>query len=116
PRVLSTEPSAKLLPPIAGLTFSSTSATFTWAQGGGVSKFNLRIGSAQDGSDLYLSPDISGATFLQLVDNLPCDGRNLFVRLDTTLTTNVTNSNYAGYKACTSAGAPTNPSPADFAT
>jgi hypothetical protein len=67
-----------MLSPSPGTTFTSSSVTFTWSAGSATAYF-LFVGSSPNGADIYNS----GAVTVQskTVNNLPTDGRTIFVTL-----------------------------------
>jgi hypothetical protein len=69
---------AQMLSPPNGSTNGSTSVTFRWDAGLGVSQYALWVGSASNGSDLFSS--ILG-TNLSRTLNLPATGGAIYVRL-----------------------------------
>jgi len=61
---------------------TSDSAAFQWtANGLNVSQWRLEIGSNPGADDLHQSGVLAGATLSRTVNNLPVDGRVLYVRL-----------------------------------
>ena len=73
---------AVLTSPAPGSTLSSTSVKFEWSAGFNVEEFWLTISSS---ADLNVNPDIysqsQGFSRSQTVQNLPTDGRTVYVRL-----------------------------------
>jgi hypothetical protein len=67
-----------MLSPPPGSTFTSSSVTFTWSQGSATA-YGLVIGSSMNGSDIYTSTQLH--TLSQTVNNIPTDGRTVYVRL-----------------------------------
>jgi len=65
--------------PAPGATLAGASATFGWTAGAGVTEYWLYVGSAAGGSDLYTAS--TGTNVAAAVNNLPTDGRTLYVRL-----------------------------------
>jgi hypothetical protein len=66
--------------PSPGSTLTSSSVTFQWSAGVGVSNYFLDLGSAVGGSDLYHQSQ--GTTNLSVtVSGLPTDGRIIYARL-----------------------------------
>jgi hypothetical protein len=65
--------------PTPGSVFAGASATFTWTAGTNVQQYYLYIGSVFGGNDLYGQSQASNLT--GTVNNLPTDGRILYVRL-----------------------------------
>jgi hypothetical protein len=70
---------AQLLTPAPGATLTSTTQTFTWDAGTGVSAYRLTAGSTAGANDIYngTSTTYRSAT----VSGLPSDGRSFWVRL-----------------------------------
>jgi hypothetical protein len=71
---------AQLTSPAAGSTLTSTTVTFAWTGGAGVTKYALRIGSAPGTFDI-LDREV-GTNLSFVATSLPTDGRTLYVRLD----------------------------------
>jgi hypothetical protein len=74
---------AVLLSPKPGSTLTGTSATFTWSAGGGVSAYELRLGTTGIGSsNVYNSAGASTtALTTRLVSNIPTTSQTLYARL-----------------------------------
>lgn len=70
---------AAITSPLPGATLSSTSATFTWGGGIGVTEYYLYVGSTFEGYDLYQASQ--GSSTSRTVTGLPADGRPLHVTL-----------------------------------
>ncbi|MFN0148265.1 MAG: protein kinase domain-containing protein [Dehalococcoidia bacterium] len=70
---------AELVFPRAGSVLLGSTLTFTWASGTGNTRFDLWVGSSPDAADIYDRPDGPGTS--QVVDNIPVDGRPIYVRL-----------------------------------
>src|ERR1700677_527735 len=68
-----TPPWARILTPANGSAFTSTTGTFTWTPGTGVSEYWLTAGSSPNGSDIY-SSQVTGTS--QAI-TLPAAGHNL---------------------------------------
>ena len=65
--------------PIPGSTLTSSSVTFQWSSGTGVTNYGLYVGSSFDAHDIYdqsVGMNLSGS-----VTGIPTDGRTLYVRL-----------------------------------
>src|SRR6266404_5064482 len=99
--------SAQMLNPAPGSTFSSSSASFNWSAGSATS-YILLVGSSQYAHDIYsIGPtSVLSAT----VNNIPTDGRTIFVTLASNINGSWTLNNYT-YKAASSSTTPT-PTPA----
>ncbi len=69
-----------LVSPAPGSTLTSSSATFTWTAGSGVTNNVVYIGSQPGGLDIYSGSPVYGTTSLT-VSNLPTDGSTIYVRL-----------------------------------
>src|SRR4029077_14438780 len=65
--------------PTPGTTLSSSTMTFAWTSGAGVSQYWLHIGNTFAGNDLYNQSQ--GTNLSVAVGGLPTDGRTLYVRL-----------------------------------
>jgi hypothetical protein len=71
---------AHLTTPAPGTTFTSSSVTFEWTAGSGVSQVALYVGTGGVGSfDLYCA--FQGSSLAASVSELPGDGRPIYVRL-----------------------------------
>lgn len=70
-----------LVSPSANSTLPATSATFSWSAGDfDIDTFILEVGSQPEWDDLY-GGTFSGQTLSTFVDQIPNDGRMLYVRL-----------------------------------
>ncbi len=76
---------AQMSNPVPGSTFSSSSITFNWTAGS-ATNYALLVGSSLYGHDVYSSGVIN--TLSATVNNIPIDGRTIFV----TLASNVSGS------------------------
>src|SRR2546430_13473270 len=96
--------SAQMLNPAPGSTFSSSSASFNWSAGSATS-YILLVGSSQYAHDIYsIGPtSVLSAT----VNNIPTDGRTIFV----TLASNVGGSWPSNNSTYTAASSSTTPTP-----
>ena len=65
--------------PAPGATLAGTSQTFGWSAGTGASQYWLYVGSSVGGNDLYNQS--TGTNLSAGVNNLPTDGRTLYIRL-----------------------------------
>ena len=103
--------SAQMLNPAPGSTFSSSSASFNWSAGSATS-YILLVGSSQYAHDIYsIGPtSVLSAT----VNNIPTDGRTIFVTLASNINGSWTSNNYT-YTAASSSTTPT-PTPTATAT
>lgn len=70
---------AGLLSPVPGSILTSSTVTFSWSSGTGVTQYWLYIGSTLGGSDLFNQNQ--GTQRSVTVSGLPTDGRTLHVRL-----------------------------------
>jgi outer membrane protein assembly factor BamB len=95
--------SAVITGPSPRSTFTSSSVTFTWSPGSATSYF-LLVGSSPGGSDIYLSNQLH--TTSVTVNNIPTDGRNIYVTLYSQVN-NAWVSNSYTYTAFNSSGTPT---------
>src|SRR5260370_17165691 len=89
---------AQMSNPVPGSTFSSSSITFNWTAGS-ATNYALLLGSSLYGHDVYSSGVIN--TLSATVNNIPIDGRTIFVTLPSTVTGSCTFTNYT-YSAVTS--------------
>jgi hypothetical protein len=71
---------AALTSPTPGSTLSSSSATFNWTAGGGVTYYQIRVGTSGAGSNNLLKLQTAALTS-GLVSNIPTYGVPLYVRL-----------------------------------
>src|SRR5438309_6253756 len=103
--------SAQMLNPAPVSTFSSSSASFNWSAGSATS-YILLVGSSQYAHDVYsIGPtSVLSAT----VNNIPTDGRTIFVTLASNINGSWTSNNYT-YTAASSSTTPT-PTPTATAT
>src|SRR6266550_4404778 len=103
--------SVQMLNPAPGSTFSSSSASFNWSAGSATS-YILLVGSSQYAHDIY---SIGPTSFLSAtVNNIPTDGRTIFVTLASNINGSWTSNNYT-YTAASSSTTPT-PTPTATAT
>jgi serine protease len=71
---------AQLTTPAPGSTLTSSSVTFEWTAGSGVSQVALYVGTGGVGSyDIYYA--FQGTSLSNTVSGLPTDGRSVYVRL-----------------------------------
>jgi hypothetical protein len=70
---------AGMLTPVGGSQFTSTSVTFTWTSGSGVSQIWLDVGSSVGGSQYYGATQGTGTS--RTVTGLPTNGSPVYVRL-----------------------------------
>ena len=86
---------AVMLSPPPGSTFSSSSVTFTWSAGNATNYF-LFVGSSLHGADIYNSGIVM--VHSKTVNNIPTDGRTIYVTLGSQVNGSWTYKNYS-YKA-----------------
>jgi len=86
---------AVMLSPVPGSTFTSSSVTFSWSAGSATAYF-LLVGSSLNGSDIYNSGIVS--VLSKTVNNIPTDGRTIYVTLGSQVNGSWTYKNYT-YKA-----------------
>jgi hypothetical protein len=72
-----------MLTPAPGSSFTSSSVTFTWSAGS-AKAYQLYVGSSPGAFDIYNSGSLSART--ATVNNMPTDGRTIYVRLRSLLT------------------------------
>jgi hypothetical protein len=89
-----TGPGVMLTPP-PGSTFTSSSVTFTWSSGSATAYF-LFVGSSLHGADIYNSGSVT--VRWKTVNNIPTDGRTIYVTLGSQVNGSWTYKNYT-YKA-----------------
>jgi hypothetical protein len=86
---------AVMLTPVPGSTFTSSSVTFTWSAGS-ASAYFLFVGSSLHGADIYNSGVVTVRS--KTVNNMPTDGRTIYVTLGSQVNGSWTANNYT-YKA-----------------
>jgi len=91
---------AVITSPANDSTLTSASATFTWSQGTGVTKYALSIGSAPGKYDLYSK--VEGTALTDTV-TLPTDGRQIYVVMMSYINAKWVSNNYV-FTACTAPG------------
>ena len=65
--------------PRQGAVLLGSTVMFTWTSGKGNTTFDLWLGSSPDAADIFDRRDGPGTS--QVVDNIPLDGRPVYVRL-----------------------------------
>lgn len=70
---------ATMTSPTPGSTFSSSTVTFNWSTGSGVTEYFLYVGTAFGGNDIYGWSLAMGRS--ATVSGIPTDGRTIYVRL-----------------------------------
>ncbi len=70
---------AQMITPANGTALASSSATFTWSAGSGVGAYALYVGSSPGAYDIYAKAE--GGSLTDTVNNLPVDGRPIYVTL-----------------------------------
>jgi hypothetical protein len=103
---------ARITNPSSGSIFSSSTVSFYWSTGQGVSEYFLYVGNSQGGDELYGASAGKGTT--HTVSNLPTDGRTIYVRLWSLINGNwqFTDSTYRAFTSRVATGTPariTNP-------
>ena len=94
-------PAATIISPTPLSAINSTSATFNWTTGSGVTLYRLYVGTTSRGNDIY-GQDISAGTTSATVSGIPTGGAQLFV----TLYSQINNAWQARDYTYTEAGAP----------
>src|SRR5436190_22258669 len=94
---------AQMSNPVPGSTFSSSSVTFNWTAGS-ATNYALLVGSSLYGHDIYSSGLINALS--DTVNNIPTDGRTIYVTLASNVSGSWTSNNYT-YTAVTSSATPT---------
>ncbi|PYL73978.1 MAG: hypothetical protein DMF26_12740 [Verrucomicrobia bacterium] len=94
---------AQMSNPVPGSTFSSSSASFNWTAGS-ATNYALLVGSSLYGHDIYSSGLINALS--ATVNNIPIDGRTIYVTLASNVSGSWTSNNYT-YTAATSSATPT---------
>jgi len=93
--------------PVNGSTLGGSSTTFQWTAGACVSSFTLSVGNSVGASDIYSASQ--GVNTAATVNNLPVDGRALFVRLTSVINGNPQTADYTytAFQPITGCGAST---------
>lgn len=94
--------------PTPNSTLESASATFRWSAGSGALSYAIWVGTTPGGHEVYNSPDTTELSWT--VNNLPVDGRTLYVRLFTKFPAGYQHNDYT-YKAAHIKATMTSPSP-----
>jgi len=76
---------ASMSSPTPGSTFTSSSVTFSWSSGTGVSQYFLYLGNTVGANDIY--GQSQGTNRSVTVSSIPADGRTIYVRLWSLLST-----------------------------
>src|SRR5437899_1108814 len=97
-----TGPAVMLSPP-PGSTFTSSTVTFTWSAGSATA-YVLVVGSSLHGTDIYNSGQVT--VHSKTVNNIPTDGRTIYVTLGSQVNGSWTTNNYT-YTAFNSSATPT---------
>jgi Chitobiase/beta-hexosaminidase C-terminal domain len=71
-------PYGVIIDPVVGSTFASSSVPFTWSAGSATA-YQLLVGNSVGASDIFSSGQTGGHSIT--VNNLPTDGRTIYVRL-----------------------------------
>ena len=70
---------AEMISPAPGSTLGSSSVTFSWSSGIGVTQYFLYLGRSTGGNDIY--GQSQGTNQSVTLNNLPTDGSTIYVRL-----------------------------------
>jgi hypothetical protein len=97
-----------MLSPAPGSTFASSSVTFTWSAGSATAYF-LFVGSSLNGADIYNSGAVT--VHSKTVNNIPTDGRTLYVTLGSQVNGSWTTNKYTYRALNSSATATPTPTP-----
>jgi hypothetical protein len=89
---------AQLTTPISGSTLTASTAQFQWTAGTSVSQYQLSIGAATGGTELYNQDE--GSSLSATVSALPTDGSTVHVRL-ASLINGIWQSRDSAYRAAT---------------
>jgi serine protease len=89
---------SQITSPANGSTFSSSSVAFTWSTGSGVSQYWLYVGNSAGANDIYAADQ--GTSLSRTVSGIPTDGRTIYVRLWSSLSSGWQYADYT-YKAFT---------------
>jgi hypothetical protein len=92
---------ANITSPASGSTLGSSSVTFSWAGGTGVSQYFLDLGNTPGGNEIYSQSQ--GTNRSATVSGIPTDGRTIFVRLWSQLSSGWQYSDHT-YRAATIVG------------
>src|SRR5205807_9777654 len=102
---------AVMVSPPPGSTFTSSSVTFQWSAGSATSYWFL-VGSSPSKGDIYVSSQLH--TLSQTVNNIPTDGRAIYVKLYSQVSGSWISNSYT-YKAFNPSATPT-PTPTPVPT
>ena len=78
-QIVESSAKAEMTSPANGSTFNSSSATFAWNSGSGVSDYFLYVGNSVGANDIYGVDQ--GTALSRTVSGIPTDGRAIYVRL-----------------------------------
>jgi hypothetical protein len=95
-----------MLSPSPGSTFTSSTVTFQWSAGSATG-YMLSVGSSPGAIDIYFSGIVQ--TTSGTVNNIPTDGRNIYVTLYSQVNNSWVSNSYT-YNAFNASSTPT-PSP-----
>src|SRR5579871_6290633 len=111
---------ATMATPTPGSTLTGSTVTFTWTAGTNISQYYLYVGSVAGGNDIYGQSQALNTSVT--VNNIPTDGRAIFVRLWSLVTGAATDVSIGwhytdyNYTAFNSSGSCTTPAPAQLTT
>lgn len=101
--------SSVLLTPAPSSTLTSTTAAFTWSAGVGVDAYTVKVGSTLGGADFYFSGTTTATS--ATVSHLPINGSTVFVRISSTVGTNILVNDYTLTSVTAAAAVLTTPAP-----
>jgi hypothetical protein len=101
--------SSVLLTPAPGSVLTNSTATFTWSAGVGVDAYTVKIGSTLGGAEFYFSGTTTATS--ATVSHLPINGSTVFVRISSTVGTNILVNDYTVSSVTAAAAVLTTPAP-----
>jgi hypothetical protein len=78
---LATSMPARMVSPVPGSTFTSSTETFKWSAGVGVADYDLYVGTAVGAANIYNSGILPLGTLSKTVTGIPTNGGTIYVKL-----------------------------------
>lgn len=100
---------ASMVSPAPGSVLISPATTFTWTSVANVEQYRLTVGSSADATDYFDDAGNNLTTTTDMVPNVPCDGRPVYVQLITKVDGYWWPAQQYSYKAPTQCAAMVNP-------
>jgi hypothetical protein len=72
---------ALMISPVPGSTLPSSTVTFKWSAGTGVTDYDLYVGTTEGGSDIFNAGILPPGTLSQTVTGIPTNGSTIYVTL-----------------------------------